>query len=72
MSDNNFHIVTIPIAVIILSLVASAIWYLLSLGIIWLMDSEYFIGWSYFSKTSVIFFVTIFGTYIYEKLIKKI
>jgi len=71
MSDNNFHIVTIPLAVIILSLVAFKIWYLLSLGIIKLMQSDYFLGWSYFFETRVIFIVFIFGAYIYKKKLKR-
>ena len=68
MSDKNNDIVIIPIAVLVVSLIASGILYLLSLAIITLIKSNYSLGWSFFFKTTVVFFVIIFAGYIYDKL----
>lgn len=72
MADKNLKIITIPIAALILSIIASAILYLFLSVVVMVTSSNYNLGWPLFLKTTVVCYVIILSVNIYEKLkIKK-
>jgi hypothetical protein len=71
MANKNLEIITIPIAVLILSIIASAIFYLLSFVFTLLIKSNYNLGLAYFFKSIIVIFLIILAININHKSRKQ-
>jgi hypothetical protein len=71
MANKNIEVITIPIAVLILSIIASAIFYLLSFVFTLLTKSNYNLGLPYFFKSIIVLFLIILAININHKSRKQ-
>ena len=70
MEEDEFELISVPIAVFILSTIAALIWYFVSVLFLFVRHGMQLVlpGISYFLKSGVVFFLIIFTLFILQKV----